>query len=128
MLNFTCACSKLQHNHFETIEGVLQYYPRVHRDCQLWMQDGEYATLVGTVTKNKTVHRVSMSIMILEFAVQPGVLASLRGESQASGALPKRLCSLCEALIEMKRLECHIYDLLGRFSITCTPRERGRTG
>ena len=88
MLTPTCVCSKLQHNNFETIEGVLQFYPRLHRDCQLEMQDGEYATLVGTVIKNKTVHRVSMSIMLLEFTVKPGVLASLRGQPHSLGIAP----------------------------------------
>ena len=78
-------CSKLQHNNFETLEEVLQYYPRLHRDCQLEMQDGEYATLVGSITKNRTIHKFSMSIMILEFLVQPGVLASLSGQSLPPG-------------------------------------------
>ena len=83
MLTKVSLCSKLQHNTFETIEEVLQYYPRLHKDCQLQMQDGEYATLVGTVTKNKTVNRVSMTIMILEFTVQPNFLAELRAEDYA---------------------------------------------
>ena len=63
----------------------MQWYPRVHRDCQLEMVDGEYATIIGMLKRNDTAQRRYMSVMNLEFEVDPAELAKLRGVSSPSG-------------------------------------------
>ena len=73
-------------NGIMTVGEVLECYPRLHRDCQLEFCDEGYSTLIGTIVKhNLYVTPSGMSVLTLDFEVNPLELARLRGDSATAG-------------------------------------------
>ena len=63
---------------FRTVGEVLQHYPRDYRDCRYEMEDGRFATVLGTVVRCSAIagSRI-LSKLPLTFSVDPDRLRQL---------------------------------------------------
>ena len=78
-------CRRMTSIDFETLGDVLHFFPRMYKDYQFCMVDGENATLVGTVVSNNCSIAINMTTMKLGVDVDVDHLAKLGRATQSSG-------------------------------------------